>query len=78
MTGKRFLTVDQAAERLGLSVNRVQKLAAWGEVPHRRLPGRKALLFSEEELALYEEGARLERISLDERFGRWVRPIPLD
>ena len=69
-----FLTADEVAGRLRCSLRTVHELARRNEIPLRRLPGRRRLLFVAEHLALWEDGASLEIVQLS-RGGRVVRPI---
>jgi excisionase family DNA binding protein len=68
-----YLTVEQVAERLHRSIRVVHELARLGEIPHRKLPGSRRLLFREDELEAWEDGAELE-LTQGSRGGRVVRP----
>jgi excisionase family DNA binding protein len=68
-----YLCTKQAADYLCLSVAAVQRLAAGGAIPHRKLPGTRNLLFVPSELDAYANGqVELETIER-ERGGRIVR-----
>ena len=69
-----FLTADEVAARLRCSLRTVHELARRNEIPLRRLPGCRRLLFAAEHLTQWEDGARLETIELS-RGGRVVRPV---
>lgn len=69
-----FLTADEVAARLRCSLRTVHELARRNEIPLRRLPGCRRLLFVTEHLAQWEDGAPLEIVQLG-RGGRVVRPI---
>lgn len=69
-----FLTADEVAARLRCSLRTVHELARRNEIPLRRLPGCRRLLFVAEHLAQWENGAPLEIVHLG-RGGRVVRPV---
>ena len=69
-----FLTADEVAARLRCSLRTVHELARRNEIPLRRLPGCRRLLFAAEHLTQWEDGAPLEIIQLS-RGGRVVRPV---
>jgi excisionase family DNA binding protein len=69
-----FLTADEVAARLRCSLRTVHELARRNEIPLRRLPGCRRLLFPPEHLAQWEAGAPLEIVQLS-RGGRVVRPV---
>jgi excisionase family DNA binding protein len=69
----RFLTVDDVAERLCCSVRTVHARVARSEIPFRRLPGCRRLLFDEDDIAAWANGAELEGIEL-RGGGQIVRP----
>jgi excisionase family DNA binding protein len=71
----RYLTLADAAELLGLSAYTVRTKAAAGELPHRKLPGSFRILFLEEEITDWVDGAQLETIRTPGD-GRVVRPKP--
>ena len=70
----RFLTADEVAARLRCSLRTVHELARRNEIPLRRLPGCRRLLFVTDHLAQWEDGTPLEIVPLS-RGGRVVRPI---
>jgi excisionase family DNA binding protein len=74
MTSSPFLTADEVAARLRCSLRTVHELARRNEIPLRRLPGCRRLLFAAEHLAQWEDGAALEIVQLS-RGGRVVRPV---
>ena len=67
------LTVEQVAKRLHYAPWTVRDLARRGELPHRRPPGRRRLLFPLRDLEAWEAGAELEQKRWG-RDGRIVRP----
>ena len=69
-----FLTADEVAARLRCSLRTVHELARRNEIPLRRLPGCRRLLFAAEHLTQWEDGSPLEIIQLS-RGGRVVRPV---
>jgi excisionase family DNA binding protein len=69
----RFLTVEEVAERLRCSTRTVHGRAARGEIPVRKLPGVRRLLFDEADLDAWAGGAELEVVDL-RAGGRVVRP----
>lgn len=69
-----FLTAGEVAERLRCSLRTVHELARRNEIPLRRLPGCRRLLFVADHLAQWEDGAPLEIVQLG-RGGRVVRPV---
>jgi hypothetical protein len=81
LAGKRqYLSLADVAERYGgaYSAWTIREKARRGEIPHLRHPGAKAILFVEEWLDLWDEGAELEHRVLRRRGlapGRIVRPI---
>lgn len=72
----RYLTVEEVAERYRCSVRTIHERVARGELPHRKLPGTRRLLFAEHELAAFESGAELEFIETNR--GRIVRPRAIE
>lgn len=72
-TPSPFLTADEVAARLRCSLRTVHELARRNEIPLRRLPGCRRLLFPTEHLTQWEAGAPLEIVQLS-RGGR-VRPV---
>jgi len=69
-----FLTANEVAARLRCSLRTVHELARRNEIPLRRLPGCRRLLFATEHLEQWEDGAHLEIVQLG-RGGRLVRPV---
>ena len=72
MSASPYLLVEGVAELLGCSIRTVHERARLGEIPHRRPPGARRLLFLEPELRAWLDGAGLERVELP-RGGRVVR-----
>jgi hypothetical protein len=75
----RYLTLAQVVDRYGgnFSAWTIREKCRRGEWPHRKLPGSRALLFDEEHLRAFDDGAPLERVTLRQRGmspGRVVRP----
>lgn len=68
-----YLKVEDVAELLGCSIRTVHERARLGEIPHRRPPAARRLLFLATEIAAWLDGAELERFELA-RGGRVVRP----
>lgn len=68
-----FLMVEDVAALLGCSRRTVHERARLGEIPHRRPPAARRLLFLESEIRAWLDGAHLERLELP-RGGRVVRP----
>ena len=73
-TPSPFLTADEVAARLRCSLRTVHELARRNDIPLRRLPGSRRLLFAAEHLTQWEDGAALETVQLS-RGGRVVRPV---
>jgi hypothetical protein len=71
----KYVTVEQAADIVGIGVRRLRERAALGQVPHRRISGTRRLLFLPDELAAWADGAELETIRTAGG-GRVVRPRP--
>jgi excisionase family DNA binding protein len=69
-----FVTAPEVAMRLRCSLRTVHELARRNEIPLRRLPGCRRLLFSEDDLSQWEAGAAVEVVRLP-RGGRIVRPV---
>lgn len=76
---RRYLSVPDVVDRYGgtLSSWSVYEYARGGRIPHRKRPGAKALLFLEDELTAWDDGAELEVRRLP-RGGRVVRPVPIN
>ena len=70
----RFLLVDDAAAMIGVSKDVIYRMTAQGRCPHRRIGGTRRLLFLEDELRAWIDGAELETVETPNR-GRIVRPI---
>src|SRR6478736_6475583 len=70
-----ILTVDEAAKLIRLSPRTVHELVRRRAIPHRRIAGRRRLLFVERELALWLNGCELESRELGDG-NRIVRPRP--
>jgi excisionase family DNA binding protein len=68
-----YLLVGQVAALLGCSVRTVHELARLRQLPHRRPPGCRRLLFLEDELREWLDGAELDVKELRHN-GRAVRP----
>jgi hypothetical protein len=68
-----YLVAEQVAERQACSVRKVHELTRQDLIPHRVLPHGRRLLFEEEHLRAWEDGAELERVELPAG-GRIVRP----
>jgi excisionase family DNA binding protein len=73
MSANPYLTVEGVAEMIGCSTRTIHERARLGEIPHRKPPGARRLLFLESELREWLDGAELERVDLA-RGGRVVRP----
>jgi predicted DNA-binding transcriptional regulator AlpA len=69
-----YLDVAAVAARYGYSPWTIYETSRLGQIPHRKHPGGRKLLFSEPELTEWDNGAvDLEFIKLP-RGGRIVRP----
>lgn len=73
MSCSPYLKVEDVAELLGCSVRTVHERARLSEIPHRKPPGARRLLFLEPELRAWLDGTPLESVALA-RGGRVVRP----
>jgi excisionase family DNA binding protein len=73
MIGK-YLLVEDVASLLGVSKRTVHEYSRTARIPHRVLPHGRRVLFEEEWLRAWADGAELERIDLHGG-GRIVRPI---
>lgn len=73
---RRFLSLDDVVERYVGVWSRWQmyELTRLGQIPHRKLPGRRELLFVLADLEAWEDGAALEVRKLPNG-GRIVRPV---
>jgi predicted DNA-binding transcriptional regulator AlpA len=70
-----YLQVEDVAALLGCSKRTVHERARLAEIPHRRPPSARRLLFLEDEIRAWLDGAELEVTELP-RGGRVVRPVP--
>lgn len=68
-----YVLVEDVAARLYRCKRTIHELARNNEIPHRKLPGSRRLLFLPAELELWENGCELEVVELP-RGGRVVRP----
>jgi predicted DNA-binding transcriptional regulator AlpA len=68
-----YLLAEDVAQLVGCSVRSVHEHARLGKIPHRRIGGTRRLLFIEEEITAWVDGAELERIETPQG-GRVVRP----
>jgi len=73
MSASPYLLVEDVAELLGCSVRTVHERARLAEIPHRKPPGARRLLFLELELRAWLDGCDLETQTLP-RGGRVVKP----
>lgn len=75
MMSATFLSLPQVVERYAgvWSKWTLYELVRRGEFPHRKLPGRRELLFPLADLEAFENGAELEVVKLP-RGGRICRP----
>jgi predicted DNA-binding transcriptional regulator AlpA len=73
MTSSPYMLVEDVAVMLGCSTRTVHERARLGEIPHRRPPAARRLLFLESEICAWLDGAPLELVELP-RGGRVVRP----
>jgi excisionase family DNA binding protein len=74
MIAPGWLTVEEAAEYVGLSPRSLSDLSRVRAVPHRRIPRTRQLRFRADELDQWLDGCRLVSEDLDGG-GRVVRPI---
>jgi hypothetical protein len=73
--GRTYLSLAQVVERYAGVWSKWQ-LYEWtrtGQIPHRKLPGRRELIFDVDELEAFEDGAPLETLKLPGG-GRVCRP----
>lgn len=75
MSASPFLLVEDVAEMLGCSPRTVHERTRLREIPHRKPAGVRRVLFLEDELRAWLDGAPLEVEELP-RGGRVVRPKP--
>lgn len=68
-----LLSVEQVAALLCTSKRSVHEMTRLGQIPHRRVAGRRRCLFVPEELEAWLQGAPLDLVEL-EGGGRVVRP----
>lgn len=68
-----YLMVEDVAALLGCSKRTVHERARLGEIPHRRPPAGRRLLFLQVEIRQWLDGMPLELVELP-RGGRVVRP----
>jgi excisionase family DNA binding protein len=57
-----YLTVEEAAEVVKCSVRTIHEHARRAQIPHRRIGGTRRLLFVEDELHAWVDGAELELV----------------
>jgi excisionase family DNA binding protein len=74
MTAPGWLTVEEAADYVGMSPRSLSDLARARGVPHRRLSRTRRLRFRRDELDQWLDGCRLVSEDLDGG-GRVVRPV---
>jgi excisionase family DNA binding protein len=74
MTAPGWMTVEEAADYVGMSPRSLSDLARARAVPHRRLPRTRRLRFRQGELDMWLDGCPLVSEDLDGG-GRVVRPI---
>jgi hypothetical protein len=73
---RTYLSLPQVVERYAGVWSKWQ-LYEWtrtGAIPHRKLPGRRELIFPLAELEAFEDGAPLEAVKLPNG-GRVCRPV---
>lgn len=73
MSGSPYMLVEDVCALLACSKRTVHERARLGEIPHRRPPAARRLLFLEAEIRAWLDGAPLECVELP-RGGRVVRP----
>lgn len=76
---RRYISLPDVVERYGgtYSAWTIRDRCRRGEIPHLKHPGSKCILFREDWLDLFDEGAELERETVRRRGlspGRVVRP----
>jgi hypothetical protein len=71
-----YLSLPQVVDRYAgvWSKWTLYELTRTGQIPHRKLPGRRELLFPLADLEAFEDGAPLETVKLPDG-GRIVRPV---
>jgi hypothetical protein len=73
MSASPYIGVEQVAERYLVSPYTIHERARLHELPHRKLPGSRRLLFLPGDLDRFDDGCELEVVELP-RGGRIVRP----
>ena len=73
MSVSPYLTVEQVAERLHISVRTVRERTRLAQIPHRKLAGQRRCLFLADELDAWLDGTPLHVVELAGG-GRVVRP----
>jgi hypothetical protein len=73
---RTFLSLPDVVERYRdvWSKWTVYEMTRTGSIPHRKLPGRRGLIFPLDELEAWEDGASLETLNLAAG-GRVCRPV---
>lgn len=73
---RQYVGVDAVVERYAGTWSRwtIYELTRRSEIPHRKPPGRRELIFLPDELDAWEDGCELEVKQLP-RGGRVVRPV---
>ena len=71
-----YLSLPELVERYAGVYSKwtLYELTRTGSIPHRKLPGRRGLLFPVDELEAFEDGAELETLNLAGG-GRVCRPL---
>jgi excisionase family DNA binding protein len=69
-----YLRSEQAAELLSCSVDTVLRKVERNQIPHRKIGGVRRVLFVEDELRAWIDGAPLEVVQTANG-GRVVRPV---
>ncbi len=74
--GRVYLSLPEVVERLAGVYSKwtIYEMTRTGAIPHRKLPGRRGLLFPLDELEAFEDGAELETVNLPGG-GRVCRPV---
>jgi predicted DNA-binding transcriptional regulator AlpA len=73
VSGSPYMLVEDVCELLGCGKRTVHERARLAQIPHRRPPSSRRLLFLEAEIRAWLDGASLEVTELP-RGGRVVRP----
>jgi hypothetical protein len=73
---RAYLTLGDVVARYGGAYSKytLYEATRTGSIPHRKLPGRRELLFIEQELDAFDDGAELEVVHRRDG-GRVVRPV---